>query len=137
MALSRQHPPEASRAGAAGAPSRSGRQGQAPRPQAPAEGHGARDAYDLIASELLLDGQARLNLATFVTTWMPPTAAALMGLTAEKNMIDKDEYPMTAEIESRCVDILADLWNSPEAEHAHRVLDHRLERGGHARGPGA
>jgi glutamate decarboxylase len=75
-------------------------------------------AYNLIASELLLDGQARLNLATFVTTWMPPTASALMGLTAEKNMIDKDEYPMTAEIESRCVDILADLWNSPEAAKA-------------------
>jgi glutamate decarboxylase len=75
-------------------------------------------AYNLIESELLLDGQARLNLATFVTTWMPPTASALMMKTAEKNMIDKDEYPQTAEIESRCVDILADLWNSPEAEHA-------------------
>ncbi len=57
-------------------------------------------AFNLIDSELLLDGQARLNLATFVTTWMPPTALALMAKTAEKNMIDKDEYPMTAEIES-------------------------------------
>jgi glutamate decarboxylase len=75
-------------------------------------------AFNLIESELLLDGQARLNLATFVTTWMPPTASELMTKTAEKNMIDKDEYPQTAEIESRCVNILADLWNSPEAAHA-------------------
>jgi glutamate/tyrosine decarboxylase-like PLP-dependent enzyme len=62
-------------------------------------GVGTDVAYDLIANELLLDGSARLNLATFVTTWMPPRAAALMGLTADKNMIDKDEYPQTAEIE--------------------------------------
>ncbi len=82
------------------------------------EGVAHNTAYDLISSELLLDGQARLNLATFVTTWMPPIASALMAETAEKNMIDKDEYPMTAEIESRCIDILAALWNSPEAEHA-------------------
>jgi glutamate decarboxylase len=73
-------------------------------------------AYELISSELLLDGSARLNLATFVTTWMPPHAARLMAETADKNMIDKDEYPQTAEIESRCVNIISDLWNSPEGE---------------------
>ena len=39
-----------------------------------------------------------------------------MAETADKNMIDKDEYPQTAEIEARCVNILADLWNSPEHE---------------------
>jgi glutamate decarboxylase len=61
---------------------------------------------------------ARLNLATFVTTWMPTIGAKLMADTADKNMIDKDEYPQTAAIESRCVNILADLWNSPEHEHA-------------------
>jgi glutamate decarboxylase len=75
-------------------------------------------AYELISSELLLDGQARLNLATFVTTYMPAIAARLMAETADKNMIDKDEYPQTAEIESRCVSILAELWNAPEHEHA-------------------
>ena len=75
-------------------------------------------AHELISSELLLDGNARLNLATFVTTWMPPHGARLMAETADKNMIDKDEYPVTAELESRCVNILADLWNSPESEHA-------------------
>ncbi|MGH2892477.1 MAG: glutamate decarboxylase [Solirubrobacteraceae bacterium] len=77
-------------------------------------GVGNETAYELIASELLLDGQARLNLATFVTTWMPGLGAKLMAETADKNMIDKDEYPQTAEIEARCVNILADLWNAPE-----------------------
>ena len=84
----------------------------------PDEGLGMDTAYEEISSELLLDGQARLNLATFVTTWMPSTAGRLMAETADKNMIDKDEYPQTAEIESRCVNILADLWNAPEHEHA-------------------
>ena len=81
-------------------------------------GVGGEAAYELITSELLLDGMARLNLATFVTTWMPTIGARLMADTADKNMIDKDEYPQTAAIESRCVNILADLWNSPEHEHA-------------------
>ena len=83
-----------------------------------AEGMGTEDAYELIRAVLLLDGQSRLNLATFVTTWMPALGAQLMAETADKNMIDKDEYPETAEIETRCVNILADLWNSPEAESA-------------------
>jgi glutamate decarboxylase len=77
-------------------------------------GLGNENAYELISSELLLDGQARLNLATFVTTWMPSTAARLMAETADKNMIDKDEYPQTAELEARCVRMLAGLWNSPD-----------------------
>jgi glutamate decarboxylase len=84
----------------------------------PEQGLGADAAYELIASELLLDGSARLNLATFVTTWMPSQAQRLMAETADKNMIDKDEYPQTAEIESRCVEILADLWNAPPGEKA-------------------
>jgi glutamate decarboxylase len=83
-----------------------------------AKGVGADAAYEMITSELLLDGQARLNLATFVTTWMPSLGARLMAETANKNMIDKDEYPQTAELEARCVNILADLWNAPEQEKA-------------------
>src|SRR3954454_20636167 len=65
----------------------------------PPGGFGHETAYELISSELLLDGQARLNLATFVTTWMPSLAGRLMAATADKNMIDKDEYPQTAAIE--------------------------------------
>jgi glutamate decarboxylase len=75
-------------------------------------------AYRLIHDELMLDGNARLNLATFVTTWMEPEATLLMAECAEKNMIDKDEYPQTAELERRCVAILADLWNAPDPHTA-------------------
>src|SRR6201994_2914348 len=82
------------------------------------DGIGVDAAYEVIKAELLLDGQSRLNLATFVTTWMPALGARLMAETADKNMIDKDEYPQTAAIEERCVNILADLWNSPEHESA-------------------
>jgi glutamate decarboxylase len=91
---------------------------QMPSRKLPDTGLGLSDAYELISSELLLDGQARLNLATFVTTWMPSTAAKLMAETADKNMIDKDEYPQTAEIEARCVDMIARLWHSPEQGQA-------------------
>ena len=76
-------------------------------------GTGTEVAYDLISNELLLDGSSRLNLATFVTTWMPPPAVALMAKTADKNMIDKDEYPQTAEIERRCVNIIGRMWHVP------------------------
>ena len=69
--------------------------------------------YRLIHDELLLDGSSRLNMATFVTTWMEPEADRLMAETFDKNMIDKDEYPQTAEIERRCVNIVADLFNAP------------------------
>jgi glutamate decarboxylase len=83
-----------------------------------AQGAGGEEAYDLITSELLLDGSAKLNLATFVTTSMPERAARLMADTADKNIIDKDEYPQTAEIERRCVNILARLWHAPEGDVA-------------------
>ena len=73
-------------------------------------------AYTLIHDELILDGNSRVNLATFVTTWMEPEAVKLMNETFDKNMIDKDEYPQTAEIEMRCVNMLANLWHAPEAE---------------------
>ncbi|MGW0914721.1 glutamate decarboxylase [Streptomyces sp. NPDC002784] len=71
-------------------------------------------AYQLVHDELMLDGNARLNLATFVTTWMEPQAGVLMAECRDKNMIDKDEYPRTAELERRCVAMLADLWNAPD-----------------------
>ncbi len=75
-------------------------------------------ALQTVRDELVLDGNARLNLATFVTTWMEPQATQLMTECLPKNMIDKDEYPQTAEIESRCVSILADLWHAPSQETA-------------------
>ena len=89
-----------------------------PTHKVPAHGLGMEFSYEAITSDLLLDGAARLNLATFVTTWMPSTASRLMEETADKNMIDKDEYPQTAAIESRCVNMLANLWGSPEDGNA-------------------
>ena len=77
-----------------------------------------RTAYNIVHDELMLDGNSRLNLATFVTTWMEPEARQLMSETFDKNMIDKDEYPQTAELEMRCVNMLARLWNSPDHEEA-------------------
>ncbi|HEY0816213.1 MAG TPA: glutamate decarboxylase [Pseudonocardia sp.] len=75
-------------------------------------------ARQIVADELILDGNARLNLATFVTTWMEPQAAALMADCFDKNMIDKDEYPRTADLELRCVRMLAHLWHAPQAPDA-------------------
>jgi glutamate decarboxylase len=71
-----------------------------------------RAAYQIIHDELMLDGNSRLNLATFVTTWMEPEARLIIDECLDKNMIDKDEYPQTAELESRCVNMLAELWGA-------------------------
>lgn len=70
---------------------------------------------ELILDELLLDGNAKQNLSTFCQTSVDDEIHYIMDKCVDKNMIDKDEYPQTAEIESRCVNILADLWNSPES----------------------
>jgi glutamate decarboxylase len=84
-----------------------------PRHRMPEDSMPADTALSLVRDQLLLDGSARLNLATFVTTWMEPQADQIIAETLSKNMIDKDEYPQTAEIERRCVNILADLWHAP------------------------
>ena len=73
------------------------------------------DALQVIRDELMLDGNARQNLATFCQTWEEPHVDQLMILGQDKNLIDKDEYPQPAEFERRCVHMLADLWNSPDA----------------------
>src|SRR5580658_8982089 len=71
--------------------------------------------YQTIHDQLILDGNSQQNLATFCTTWIESEVKQIMDESADKNMIDKDEYPQTAAIEERCVHMLADLWNSPEA----------------------
>ncbi len=78
----------------------------------PDESLDPQTAYRFIHDELMLDGSSRLNLATFVTTWMDPEAGELMAETFDKNMIDKDEYPVTAAIEQRCVCMVADLFHA-------------------------
>jgi glutamate decarboxylase len=86
-----------------------------PKYKVPDREHDPRHAYQVVADELMLDGNSRQNLATFCQTWAEPEVRRLMELTLDKNMIDKDEYPQTAEIEARCVHMLADLWNAPDA----------------------
>lgn len=72
----------------------------------------------LITDELNLDGNPSLNLASFVTTWMEPEARELMSATISKNFVDADEYPQSAEIHDRCVNIVASLFNAPPSEQA-------------------
>ncbi|MDD3140079.1 MAG: glutamate decarboxylase [Lachnospiraceae bacterium] len=76
----------------------------------------ARKAYEILRDELLDEGNSRLNLATFCQTGMEEEAKNIIKDTLDKNAIDKSEYPRTAEMEKRCVSIIADLWNAPKEE---------------------
>src|SRR3954451_5774651 len=89
-----------------------------PRHRLPDDEMDPNVAYQIVHDELMLDGNARLNLATFVGTWMEPQAERLMTETFDKNMIDKDEYPQTAELEMRCVDMISRLWHAPDPDAA-------------------
>ncbi|KAI0033232.1 glutamate decarboxylase [Vararia minispora EC-137] len=89
-----------------------------PKYQIPSQGIDADQAYQLIHDELALDGSPTLNLASFVHVWMPDAANKLMMENLSKNLIDQDEYPMTQAIHTRCVSILAELWNAPSVKSA-------------------
>jgi glutamate decarboxylase len=84
-----------------------------PSVRCPAGERRPAEVVQAISDELLLDGNARQNLATFCQTWEEPEVHQLMDLCMDKNLIDKDEYPQTAEIERRCVHILSDMWHAP------------------------
>ncbi|MCP4576641.1 MAG: glutamate decarboxylase [Deltaproteobacteria bacterium] len=86
-----------------------------PKYRFPEEERNPRHVYQVVHDELMLDGNSRQNLATFCSTWIEPEVHQLMNECIDKNMIDKDEYPQTAEIEARCVHMIADLWHSPDA----------------------
>jgi glutamate decarboxylase len=86
---------------------------EAPDHHLPKSGMPAVDAMRLLAEELLLDGMPMRNLATFVTTWMEPEAQRLIAANLHRNYIDHAEYPQTAEIEQRCIRMLADLFHVP------------------------
>ena len=79
----------------------------------PASGMSALDAMRLVDEELALEGDPNRNLATFVTTWMEPEAQRLIAENLYRNFIDHAEYPISAEIEQRCIRMLADLYNAP------------------------
>jgi glutamate decarboxylase len=85
----------------------------APKTGFPESGMTSVDAMRLVAEELMLEGEPHKNLATFVTTWMEPEAQRLIANNLYRNFIDHAEYPITAEIEQRCIRMLADLFNAP------------------------
>src|SRR5438046_1742062 len=85
----------------------------APDHQLPAVGMPPSDALRLLEEELVLDGIPMRNLATFVTTWMEPEVQRVIAENLHRNYIDHAEYPQTAEIEQRCIRMLADLFNAP------------------------
>ena len=93
----------------------SGLSGAIPKYKIPEKECDPRYAYQVVHDELMLDGNARQNLATFCQTWLDDEVHKLMDECIDKNMIDKDEYPQSAKIESRCVHMLADLWNSTDS----------------------
>ena len=84
-----------------------------PRNRFPVDGRSGDSTVQLLKEELLLDGNSKQNLATFCQTYQSPSVMDLMALGVDKNLIDKDEYPQTAEVERRCVSMMADLWNAP------------------------
>ena len=85
----------------------------APAHEFPANGMGAQQAMRLVDEDLVLEGDPWRNLATFVTTWMEPEAQRLIAENLHRNFIDHAEYPITAEIEQRCIRMLADLFHAP------------------------
>ena len=85
----------------------------APASDFPAGGMSALDAMRLVGEELALEGDPQRNLATFVTTWMEPEAQRVIAENLYRNFIDHAEYPISAEIEQRCIRMLADLYNAP------------------------
>ncbi|MGD9679565.1 MAG: glutamate decarboxylase [Candidatus Obscuribacterales bacterium] len=84
-----------------------------PKYEMPEESMPADVAYQLCHDEMNLDGNPTLNLASFVTTWMEPQAKKLIEESLNKNLIDRDEYPQTQDIEHRCINMLARLFNAP------------------------
>jgi len=97
---------------------RAAERGVAPRHTIPDVEMNAMTAYQIVHDETMLDGNARLNLATFVATWMGDEADRLFAETYDKNMVDKDEYPRTAAIEENCWHMLAALWNVPDVKNS-------------------
>ena len=71
-------------------------------------------AYQLVKDETYPQTQPRLNLATFVTTYMDEYATRLMNEAIDVNYIDETEYPRVAVMCGRCINIIANMWNTPE-----------------------
>ena len=101
-----------------------------PSREFPAEGMPAADAMRLVFEDLAIEGDPAHNPATFVTTWMEPEAQRIIAANLHRNFIDHAEYPRTAEIEQRCIRMLADLFHAPGRRRGH---ERRIIGGDHAR----
>ena len=71
-------------------------------------------AYQMVKDETFSQTQPRLNLATFVTTYMDEYATRLMNEAIDLNYIDETEYPRIAVMSGKCINMLANLWNTSE-----------------------
>ena len=71
-------------------------------------------AYQTVKDETFPQTQPRLNLATFVTTYMDDYGTRLMNEAVGINYIDETEYPRVAVMCGRCINMVANMWNSPE-----------------------
>ncbi len=89
-----------------------------PKYKFPGEEQSPRDIMQIVEDELYLDGNPRQNLATFCQTWEEAEVKQIMADSIDRNMIDKSEYPQTAELEIRCAHMLADLWNAPDVANS-------------------
>jgi glutamate decarboxylase len=98
-------------------------------------GKPARDAYQIVHDEAMSTA-TRANLATFVGTWRR-SGQRLYLETADKNIIEKDEYPQTAAIGTRCWTKLAPSVASADPDTPSSHLDHRLLGGLHLLRAGA
>jgi len=87
-----------------------------PKLTMPAHGLGPDATFGLVCDELAFDGNSRQNLATFCQTWLEDGVHRLMDLAIDKNLVDRDEYPATSELERRCVHMIADLWHAPDGD---------------------
>ena len=105
---------------------------EVPSREFPETGMTPVDAMRLVAEDLALEGDPVRNLATFVTTWMEPQAQRIIAENLHRNFIDHAEYPRTAEIEQRCIRMLADLFHAPGETTG---ADPGLVGGDHARRP--
>jgi glutamate decarboxylase len=92
---------------------------EVPSREFPEGGMPAGDAMRLVFQDLAIEGDPPRNLATFVTTWMEPEARMVIDANLHRNFIDHAEYPRTAEIEQRCIRMLADLFHAPARRPAH------------------
>ena len=75
-------------------------------------------AYQIVHDELMLDGNARLNLATFVSTWMEPQARQADGRVLRQEHDRQGRVPADRGARDALREHARRLWHAPDAEQA-------------------